>query len=262
MDDRKETQLVTNSDCYRAGKTIRPTGIMVHSTGVAQPDPRVFIKSWNQPGKDACVHAVGSRDKVIQTLPWTMRGWHAGKGEKGSANNTHISFECCEPAGHTYQGGTMIGYDVEKNEAYFRAIYQNAVALCADLCRQFGLDPMKPGVVICHAEGSKLGIASNHADVLHWWPKHGVTMDDFRAAVKAAMEEEEESVTQQQFNAMMAEYLKQAGNAAPASWSQQARTWAEKAGIIAGGEGKGERYGSFATREEIVQMLWRLSQQK
>ena len=74
MDDRKETQLVTNSDCYRAGKTIRPTGIMVHSTGVAQPDPRVFIKSWNQPGKDACVHAVVSRDKVIQTLPWTMRG--------------------------------------------------------------------------------------------------------------------------------------------------------------------------------------------
>ena len=74
MDDRKETQLVTNSDCYRAGKTIRPTGIMVHSTGVAQPDPQVFIKSWNQPGKDACVHAVVSRDKVIQTLPWTMRG--------------------------------------------------------------------------------------------------------------------------------------------------------------------------------------------
>ena len=56
--------------------------------------------------------------------------------------------------------------------------------------------------------------------------------------------------------------MKQAGNAAPASWSQQARTWAEKAGIVAGGEGKGERYGSFATREEIVQMLWRLSQQK
>ena len=53
----RETQLLTNSDCYRAGKTIRPMGIMVHSTGVAQPDPQVFIKSWNQPDKDACVHA-------------------------------------------------------------------------------------------------------------------------------------------------------------------------------------------------------------
>ena len=217
---KPEKQLLTNSDCYRAGKTIRPAGVMVHSTGVAQPDPQVFIKSWNQPGKDACVHAVVSRDKVIQTLPWTMRGWHAGKGEKGSANNTHISFECCEPAGHTYQGGTMVGYDVKKNEAYFQAVYQNAVTLCANLCRQFQLDPTKPGVVICHAEGNKLGIASNHADVLHWWPKHGVTMDDFRAAVRAAMEEEE-TVTQEQFNAMMAEYLKQMGTAAPADWSQQ-----------------------------------------
>ena len=49
MDDRKETQLVTNSDCYRAGKTIRPTGIMVHSTGVAHIrllEMYTFFPSW------------------------------------------------------------------------------------------------------------------------------------------------------------------------------------------------------------------------
>ena len=33
-----------------------------------------------------------------------------------------------------------------------------------------------------------MGIASNHADVGHWWPKHGKSMDDFRADVKAYME--------------------------------------------------------------------------
>ena len=38
--------------------------------------------------------------------------------------------------------------------------------------------------IICHCEGHDLGIASNHADVLHWWPKHGKNMDTFRAAVK------------------------------------------------------------------------------
>ena len=92
--------------------------------------------------------------------------------------------------------------------------------------------------MICHAEGNQLGIASNHADVLHWWPKHGVTMEDFRAAVKAAMEEEE-IVTQEQFNAMMAEYLKQAGSTAPASWSQQARTWARESGDHRRGRGQG-----------------------
>ena len=33
-----------------------------------------------------------------------------------------------------------------------------------------------------------MGIASNHADVEHWWPKHGKSMDDFRADVKTYME--------------------------------------------------------------------------
>lgn len=91
------------------------------------------------------------RDEVIQTLPWNWRGWHAGSGKNGSANNTHISFECCEPAGHTYQNGKMVGYDVEKNEAYFQDIYRNAVELSAMLCRQYRLDPMEPGVILDHA---------------------------------------------------------------------------------------------------------------
>lgn len=31
---------------------------------------------------------------------------------------------------------------------------------------------------------AKLGISSNHADVMHWFPRHGETMDSFRNAVK------------------------------------------------------------------------------
>ena len=164
-----EQQFLTENDCYQAGRTIVPQGIMVHSTGVAQPDPQVFVTRWNQPDVAKCVHAFVGREQIIQTLPWTMRGWHAGTGASGrSANNTHISFECCEPAGHTYQGGAMVGYDAEANQPYFDDIYQNAVQLTAMLCRQFSLDPLAPGVVICHAEGYDLGVASNHGDVLQW----------------------------------------------------------------------------------------------
>ena len=94
-----ETRILTESDCYRAGRTIVPKGIMVHSTGVAQPDPEVFCRLWNRPGVEACVHAFVAESRILQTLPWNWRGWHAGTGQKGSANNTHISFECCEPAG-------------------------------------------------------------------------------------------------------------------------------------------------------------------
>jgi hypothetical protein len=56
------------------------------------------------------------------------------------------------------------------------------------LCKEFKLDPMKDGVLICHSEGYKRGVASNHADVTHWWPKHGKTMDDFRTDVNQIMQ--------------------------------------------------------------------------
>jgi len=41
--------------------------------------------------------------------------------------------------------------------------------------------------IICHSEGYKLGIASNHGDVMHWFPKHGNNMDNFGADVKAGL---------------------------------------------------------------------------
>ena len=91
----------------------------------------------------------------------------------------------CEPAGAVYNknGTAFTVYNVDKQASYFAAVWNNAVQLCADLCRQFNLDPLADGVLICHREGNARGIASNHADVLHWFPKHGKTMDDFRAAV-------------------------------------------------------------------------------
>ena len=179
----RRIQFLTENDCYKAGRTITPKGVMVHSCGVAQPNVEVFLKTWNVPGYTACVHAFVHEGGVVQTLPWNRRGWHAG----GAANNTHIGFEICEPAGHTYKGGTMIGYDTEQNEEYFRKVYQNAVELTAELCRTYGLDPLEEGVILCHSEGYQRGVASNHADVMHWFPKHGKTMDDFRREVAEAM---------------------------------------------------------------------------
>ena len=234
---------------------------MVHSTGVAQPDPMVFVQRWNKPDVAKCVHAFLGREQIIQTLPWTFRGWHAGTGASGrSANDTHLSFECCEPAGHTYQGGTMVGYDVKANQAYFEDIYRSAVELTAMLCQKFSLDPQKPGVVICHAEGHSLGIASGHGDVLQWWPKHGATMDQFRLDVAAAMAGEEEDMTQERFDEMMNDYLARQAQLPPGGWSADARKWAEESGVVAGDGGGNFRYQSFASREEIVQMLYRLNQ--
>jgi hypothetical protein len=109
---------------------------------------------------------------TYQTLPWNMRGWHCGSGSQGSGNDTHISFEICE--------------DNLTDAAYFNAVYEEAVALCVYLCKQYGIRPERP-YLICHSEGHELGIASNHGHVMHWVPKHGKSMDTFRAEVKAGL---------------------------------------------------------------------------
>ncbi|MBM6693709.1 LysM peptidoglycan-binding domain-containing protein [Pseudoflavonifractor capillosus] len=193
--------MLTANDCYKAGRTITPKGVMVHSTGANNPLVARYVQpvegqkdeaqlkaeiggnrnanDWNNPGLDVCTHAfVGKLADggvgTVQTLPWNHRGWHAGTGTSGgSANNTHISFEICE--------------DDLTDEGYFRKVYQEAVELTAMLCKTYNLNPLADGVVICHSEGYQRGVASNHADVMHWFPKFGKSMDTFRADVSKAM---------------------------------------------------------------------------
>jgi hypothetical protein len=188
--------ILTNNACFKASRTIKPKGIMVHSTGTNNPflyryvgpdDGKLGVNlsgnHWNQykpGGKQVCVHAFIGRlsDGTIatyQTLPWNYRAWHCGSGKKGSGNDTHISFEICE--------------DNLTNEAYFRKVFKEAVELCVYLCKVYGLTEEN---ILCHSEGYKLGIASNHADVIHWFPKFGESMDSFRTAVKVGLKVEEE----------------------------------------------------------------------
>ena len=168
-----------------------PKGIMVHSTGANNPwlkryvpdDGRLghnqYNNHWNMSGVGACVHGfIGKMaDGTIatyQTLPWNWRGWHSASGKKGSANNTHISFEICE--------------DGLTDATYFRAVFNEAAELCAYLCKMYNLNPLTD--IICHSEGHTMGIASNHGDVMHWFPKHGENMDTFRQKVYELVNEE------------------------------------------------------------------------
>ena len=43
--------------------------------------------------------------------------------------------------------------------------------------------------ILCHCEGHSKGIASNHSDVMHWFPKFGKSMDTFRNDVNAKVNE-------------------------------------------------------------------------
>ncbi len=185
--------LLTKNECYKVGQKIKPIGIVVHSTGANNTELRRYIapddgiigknqynNHWNQlrpSGRQVCVHGFIGTDKngvirAYQTLPWDMRGWHAGSGAKGSANDGYVSFEICE--------------DSTNNKAYAVETYNMAVELCAHLKKLY--PTIKIENIIGHYEAAAKGIASNHGDPQHWWKKHGLTMEQFRKDVQKKVE--------------------------------------------------------------------------
>ena len=241
--------IFTENRCYKAGKKIKPAGTMVHSTGAnnpylsryVQPDDGLLGKNkygndWNRefsPGK--CVHAIIGRDqygnvRCYQTLPWDHRGWHAGSGKNGSANDTHISFEICE--------------DSLNDPGYFEQVYNLAAQLCAYLCKEFDLETE---TVICHAEGHSLGIASDHADVMHWFSRFDVSMDDFREDVQMFIDLDKEENTMEE---------KKLDNT-PATWEKDGVDWALKNKLMFGDEHGNLKLHDPITRATFCVMLQR-----
>ena len=82
--------------------------------------------------------------------------------------------------------GSLLKYDPEANSEYFKDVYRKAVYTAAHVIKELG-STVNDTNVLSHAEGYKKGIATNHADVGHWWPLHGKSMDDFRTDVKTYM---------------------------------------------------------------------------
>lgn len=252
-------QYQTKNKCYTNAIKRDMEGNMVHSTATPDVMAQRLRDLWNSAAEDKCVHFILDNTTIIQCLPMNYKSWNAGVGTSGvSANNTHISYEICEPKQmrlyyqRTLYSTTpqMSGYDVQmlqqelknlgyhtgsvdgyfgqatktslakyqkamglsadgscgpatwkklasragtlmkynpndpETKAYFDAIWKNAVWLSAYICKTYGWDEKK---IICHSEGYRKGIATNHADVMHWFPLHGMDMDKFRAAVKAEL---------------------------------------------------------------------------
>lgn len=254
-------QFLTRNSCFATGRALNPIGVMVHSTGANNPAVSRYVPGnevlgvnkngnhwdqsnaeWKRKFGDAlnkCVHAfIGKAADgsvvVVQTLPWDMRGWHAGLT---AGNDRYIGFEICED-----------GLD---DPEYCKATYEAAVQLTAELCSLFGLDPKKDGAVICHAEGFQRGVASNHGDVLHWWGKFGYTMDGFRADVaEKLLEDEEMPFTYEQFKEFMDRYCDELAQLPPSEWAEKNLEDAVSLGITDGTKPR-----AFATREQVALMI-------
>lgn len=176
----------TKNPCYISGRKIKPTGIVVHSTGANNPYLKRYVgpddgilgknqynNHWNSAKANKCVHAwIGKAAdgsvKVYQTLPWDYRCWGVGSGKKGSYNASHIQFEICE--------------DSKKDKAYYQEAFQLAQQLCEYLAEMYGL---KEENIVGHYEAWAAGYGSNHSDPKPWQKKHSGSMVQFRADVAA-----------------------------------------------------------------------------
>ena len=182
----------TESSCFQKGQVIVPHGVQVHSTGAnnpwlhryVQPDdgrlgPNIYGNSHNKGGGNVCASAyIGKMADgtvaVYQALPWEYCCWLSGSGPNGNANKMgYIGFEVCE--------------DSRNNEAYFReAVMEASVLLTAHLCQKYNLPT---DMVRDHKELHDMGIGSNHGDITLWLKLYGLTMDDYRNAVKNVLSE-------------------------------------------------------------------------
>lgn len=190
-------KFLTNNPCYQNNVKKRdsryttfqergPLGFMLHSIGTPQPDAMVIINYWNRAEyDDACVHGfIDANDNFYQTMPFNYRAWHAGS----AANNTHVGIEMTEPNTIKYiKGSQFTDSNPEKTKDHVLRTYKTAVEVFAMLCKSYNKDPMADGVILSHSEGHARGIASNHGDVEHLWNYCGLSMDQFRKDVKAAI---------------------------------------------------------------------------
>lgn len=166
----------TKSDCYKSTKVCSKIGIQVHSVGSKGTRKDRWKRSWNAPDRNVCAGYLIDMDGIWEILPEGKRCWLSGSGNNGNANNTHLGFEICEPLTRESTPDVM-------DDIYGKVLY-----LCTYLCKKFGISPTN---VHDHAELHKMGLASNHADVGHWWgksPWQDYTMDRLRSNIAKELE--------------------------------------------------------------------------
>ena len=267
VESHMEVRYATQNGAYRAGRTIsNHQGCVNHSVGCAQPKADVFFNSMNKTSAQWGVNAIlgdfhTGEGRILVTLDLKARPWGCGAGSKGSWNNTKIQWEVCEPAGHTYAGGTMIAYDVEKNQAYFDRMWKMLVAWNVYCAVKLGY-PVSG--ISDHAESYRAGYGSNHSDMGQWLPKHGKSMDALRAEVQKILNnEEDDEVSYDQWKEYMSQYRRELQDNDSGSWSAENRQWAIDNGLMVGNgttvDGElNMMWEDFLTREQNVTVDKRL----
>ena len=147
------------------------------------------------------------------------------------------------------------------------AAFNSLIKLLADICKRNNIKSLK-----WKADKNLIGHPEEQNMTVHRWfankscPGDYLYNKHYEIAEKVnkllGVQEEDEDMTQERFNELMTNYLTKLAEKDPSAWSADARTWAEDNGYIKG-DGKGHTmYKKFMTREEMVQVLYRIMNDK
>ena len=217
---------------YKAGRPAPIAYLVVHYTAgnadTAADNCRYF---QHTAGLYASAHYFVDEKGWEQSVADFDTAWHCGAA---SYRHPHC------------RNGNSIGVELcsvlrDGQYAFEDETVENALALLAELMRRYEIPVER---VLRHYDVTgKVCPAPFVADTAAW--------QQFLDRL------EEKTMTEEAFAAQMAQYLKALAQEPPAEWSEEARAWAEGAGILQG-DGTGMRYRSPLTREELVQVLYRL----
>lgn len=155
--------------------------------------------------------------------------------------------------------------------------YATLINLCIDICRRYNKTKLlwfdNKDFALSYQPKENEMILTVH----RWFANKScpgdwmyARMGDLAARVTAALnvvsttptqpveEEDDGEMTQEKFNKMMDKWLAEQAQKEPAAWSKDARTWAESKGYITGDENGNKMYKKPITREELVQVLYRM----
>lgn len=128
-----QKQYLTVSSYNRPGIT-RPktTAVACHYIGnprtSAQANRNWFESlSKTHETKASCHYIIGLEGEILQLIPEKEISWCTNQ-----ANSYTISIEACHP---------------DKTGKFTAATYESYTALCADICRRWGLDPLNGGLI-------------------------------------------------------------------------------------------------------------------
>ena len=292
----------TQSTCYKGTRKMDVKGVLWHSTGANNPNLKRYVQpSDNDPNKANLLNILGVNNNhndwnhierqaglncwigklangvvtTVQTMPWDYRPWGCGSGSKGSCNNGWIQFEICE--------------DDLTDPNYFAKAYQEACEITAYLCKMYNINPhgtvayngINVPTILCHQDSYKLGVGSNHGDVLHWFPKFGKSRDTVRNDVAALIAGtntpaptpvpsggKETPMDQTTFNKMfaiaMTSYRGGLQDNDCGKWSEKARKFMERTKLMVGaGSINGQpnmMWGGYLTDGQAAALFYRFAE--